>query len=83
MLVTSWRYGYRALRLIAFSIRCLIAAYRAKRLAKLASERMLIIPEVEGDERTPIPHIYCYADIKQDLREVALQRAVYDTHPNA
>jgi len=44
---------------------------------------MLIIPEVEGDERTPIPHIYCYADIKQDLREVALQRAVYDTHPNA
>ena len=83
MLVTSWRYSYRALRLIAFSIRCLIASYRAKRLANLASERMLIIPEVEGDERTPIPHIYCYDDIKSDLREVALQRAVYDTHPNA
>ena len=83
MLVTSWRYSYRALRIIAFGVRCLIASHRAKRLSLLSSERMLIIPEVEGDERTPMPHIYCYADIKPDLREVALQRAVYDTHPNA
>ena len=83
MLVTSWRYSYRALRIIAFGVRCLIAAHRAKRLSLLSSERMLIIPEVEGDERTPMPHIYCYADIKPDLREVALQRSVYDTHPNA
>lgn len=83
MLVTSWRYSYRALRIIAFGVRCLIAAHRAKRLSLLSSERMLIIPEVEGDERTPMPHIYCYADIKPDLREVALQRAVYDTHSNA
>lgn len=83
MLVTSWRYSYRALRIIAFSIRCLIAVHRAKRLAKLASERLLIIPQAEGDERIPTPRIYCFADIKPDLREVALQRAVYDTHPNA
>ena len=83
MLVTSWRYSYRALRIIAFGVRCLIAAHRAKRLSLLSRERMLIIPEVEGDERTPMPHIYCYADIKPDLREVALQRAVYDTHSNA
>ena len=84
MLVTSWRYIYRALQLIIFYIALLFCYLKAKDRFASTGEHLLIIAKphrcVLFGRWYALPILVRWEDIPSPFNQQAADQALYDFH---
>ena len=84
MLVTSWRYIYRALQLIAFHLSLLFCYLKAKDRFASTGEHLLIIAKPHRctlfGRRYALPALVRWEDIPSPFNQQAADQALYDFH---
>lgn len=84
MLVTSWRYIYRALQLIIFHITLLFCYLKAKDRFASTGEHLLIIAKPHRFARLgswyALPALIRWEDIPSPFNQKAADQALYDFH---
>lgn len=84
MLVTSWRYIYRALQLIIFHIALLFCYIKARDRFASAGEHLLIIAKPHRcalfGRWYALPALVRWEDIPSPFNQQAADQALYDFH---
>lgn len=84
MLVTSWRYIYRALQLIIFHLSLLFCYLKAKDRFASTGEHLLIIAKphrcVLFGRWYALPTLVSWEDIPSSFKQQAADQALYDFH---
>lgn len=84
MLVTSWRYIYRALQLIIFHLSLLFCYLKARDRFASTGEHLLIIAKPHRcalfGRWSALPALVRWEDIPSPFRQQAADQALYDFH---
>lgn len=84
MLVTSWRYIYRALQLIIFHLSLLFCYLKARDRFASTGEHLLIIAKPHRcalfGRWSALPALVRWEDIPSPFRQQAADEALYDFH---